>query len=168
MLLTQNALAVAFRLDRRTVARRLDRAGVQPVERRGNQARFDLHDAALALLEDELADRLAVAAEDANAITLAEARRRRAVAEAKLAELNAAQREGELIPGDAGEKIVVDLATATRQRLLAVPPKTALEHAAGGDSPAVHKDISERAIREALEELSAAGDEAQRRLEADE
>lgn len=168
MLLTTNALSAAFRLDRRTVARRLDRAGVQPVERRGREARFDLRGAAMALLEDELADRLAAGAEDASLITLAEARRRRAVAEAKLAELNAAQREGELVPGANAERIVVNLATATRQMMLAIPTATALEHAQAGDNPALHRDISAAAIRRALEELAAAGDEAQRRLEESE
>jgi len=80
-------------------------------------------------------------------------------------ELKNAQERGELIPGADGEKIVVDLATATRQRMLAIPPKTALLHAAAGDNPARHKEITEEAIVEALEELTDAGDEAQRRRE---
>jgi len=91
--------------------------------------------------------------------------RRKRAAEARLRELEVAEREGELIPGADGERIVVGLATAARQRMLAIPDKTALQHAAAGDSPKAHRDISASAIHEALEELAAAGDAAERRLE---
>jgi len=73
---------------------------------------------------------------------------------------------GELVPardfGGALEHLVV----TTRQRLLAIPNRTALEHAQAGDSAAAHQGITEAALREALEELADAGDAAQKRLKA--
>jgi phage terminase Nu1 subunit (DNA packaging protein) len=86
---------------------------------------------------------------------LEEARRRKIAAEARLAELELAERAAELLRAEDVAAAWVATAAAVRTRILAVPSATAQELAASGD-PAECHDILESALRDALSELAAA------------
>jgi len=99
-------------------------------------------------------------------VSEAEARRRKRVAEARLAELRTAREEGSLVPGDDLQRTLVHLAMATRSRILAVPSKLA-QALAAAESPAEAHKIVEEGLTEALEELADEGERAAERLESD-
>ena len=97
------------------------------------------------------------ALEDRSDVDLAEARRRKAVADAELVELDLAERRGELLPVADSEAALIALASGVQRRLLAVPSKVApLAHAAQSTQEA--EALIRDAIYEALQDLADAGD----------
>jgi len=113
----------------------------------GKAWKFDLPDV-LAWREDQLSAR--VQSED-----LAEARRRRATAEASLAELQLAREQGTLVAADEVQHFWGTMVATMRARLLAIPTKCAAQAAAS--TPAGACETISAAINEALTELADNG-----------
>lgn len=88
-----------------------------------------------------------------NDISHAEAKRREAVARAKLAELDAAQRAAEMLPAAAVQESWSRILSDCRQRLLSVPSRLASEIADGAGRAEVAL-VAERLLHEALNELA--------------
>lgn len=136
-----SALATEFGLDRRAVARRID--GINPAgEIQGNPA-WHLADVAPAL---------AGITAQGDEVSFDEARRRRAVAEAVLAEMEVERAAGRLLKREDVDAAVIGAFARVRARLLAVPGKAA-PLVAGNDAAAA-SEIIRRAIHDALRELS--------------
>ena len=137
-----SALSVEFGIDRRTVAKRL--AGIAPVKKDGRSQSWLLADVAPALL--------GVAGGEGDETGFDEARRRKAVAEARLAEFAADLQAGRVLPRDDVDAAVVAAFARVRTRLLSVPTKCApLVH---GKSSAEAAETIRLAIWGALGELS--------------
>lgn len=97
-------------------------------------------------------------------IPMAEAKRRTQVARMRVAEVEADLAAGRAFPTDQVDKVLATLVLGTRDRLLAVPTKTAHEHV-GVTTPGEHHDIADKAIRGALQDLAKAGREMLAHLE---
>lgn len=156
---TVNRLAEAFHLDRRTVRRRLARAGVEPAERRGQRALYPLREAAAALLEPELLARLPSGGEgegDAPPVTEAEAKRRERIARARIAELECAKAEGRAGSWEAFERVSAAIAIEVRQAVTRnLPMQLAMELAKTlGADPRRVRAIAEPLCIETLITLS--------------
>lgn len=82
-----------------------------------------------------------------------EARTRKVNAEAEIAELQLAKARGELALVDDVITAWVDVLTATKAKLIAIPTKTATILASENDPTIIKKELEEQ-IREALFELS--------------
>ncbi len=80
---------------------------------------------------------------------------------AKLAQLQVAERKGELVPALEVEETLVALASSTASRLLGIASKCAQELAAI-DTPSGCQAVVEAAIVDALTDLTSASDEAAR------
>lgn len=90
---------------------------------------------------------------DAGAIDIEEAKRRKIVAEAGIAETELAQTQGTLIPANEVEKAWSDLVANCRAKLLSLPAKVGPEVFAA-DSLVEVKVLLKKHINEALHELS--------------
>lgn len=141
---TINRLATEFAIDRRTVARRLAR--LQPVGTtpQGTPA-YVLQDAAPLLTQDAVAG---------GRLDLEEARRRKLIAEARLAELELARQSREVVDVATVEALVEEHYATVRQRLRAIPARLAGQLAV--PEPAAARHVLQQAIEEALAELEAA------------
>ena len=93
------------------------------------------------------------AAGDGEPMSRSEALRRKAVALARLAEIDLALREGSVAPVAPLEFMLIELFSSIQQRLLAVPTRAALE-AAVETEPAVVEEIIRRHQYEALEAIA--------------
>jgi phage terminase Nu1 subunit (DNA packaging protein) len=87
--------------------------------------------------------------------TLDEARRRKTQAEAELAEIELAEKRGQVVQIGEAAKLVAEEYTAVRSRLLAIPNKLAPQIAVESDRAACHALLS-GVINEALNELVGA------------
>ena len=137
-----NALATELGLDRRTVGKRLALTTPHSMAADGSP-RWRLNDAVQALFDIKSRQQH---------VDLNEARRRKASAEAQLAELELARQQGQVV---AVEDVGVELErcySAVRARLMAIPPK--LAPLLCPDDPATAQGMIETAVVEALAELS--------------
>ncbi len=135
-----SALAVEFGIDRRTVAKRVE--GIAPAgEERGSPV-WRLADVAAAVMGVIEADETG----------LDGAKRRRAVAEARLAEFAADREAGRVLPREDVDAAVVGAFARVRTRLLAIPSKAA--PLVAGQTTAEASETIRQAIYEALRELS--------------
>ncbi len=126
-----------------TVRKRLDAKGVAPARRDGRTIYYHPPTALPVILK--AGDGLNPAAEKA----------RLDATKADLAELDLAERRGELISASEAEAAIVVILTAVRTKLLALPAARAQEWAASSE-PAECEEIAAEAVREALEALSEA------------
>jgi len=140
---TVSALAVEFKMDRRTVAARL--AGVKPAESKGNSKRYRMEDAAKALL-----GKIPTAE---GVLSYDEARARKVAAEAELAEIELQKERGDVLPVEVVNAINDEIYGNFRSRMLAVPAKAAPDIFAAGDVKEA-KAFLRRHINDALQELS--------------
>src|SRR5262245_56193877 len=85
-------------------------------------------------------------------------------AKADLAELELAERRGELVPAVDQDAALIALATAVQARILAVPAKTATQLAAD-TTPDGCEAIQRRALYAALHDLAEAGRHAAEKLD---
>lgn len=124
-----------------------------PCERRGNNVYFNTS-VVTQWLEAQSAERATVSAAPSG--TLDEARVRKTNADAALAELQLQRERGEVVDIEEVSRTVGEEYAAVRAKLLAIPtklaPRIALE-----DSEAACRDLIEREITEALNELIADG-----------
>jgi phage terminase Nu1 subunit (DNA packaging protein) len=104
-------------------------------------------------------ERLTETAATAGDCDLNEAKRRRAVAEAELAEIDLAERRRDLLPRSDVDAAVIGAFARVRARLLAVPTKVAAE-AAATTEPATVERLLDSAVHEALAELASTDVEA--------
>jgi len=141
----------------RYVKRRLAEAGVEPVGEDGRSRLYPAPEALFAVLGSGA---------DGSRLDPRQERARLDRLRSDWQALKNARERGELVPGSDLDEAMEYLVVMTRQRLLAIPNRTALEHAQAGDSPAAHQDITAGAVREALEDLSDAAGEARKRLKA--
>jgi len=140
---TVSALAVEFKMDRRTVAARL--AGIKPVETKGKTRKYRLDEAAKALL-----GKIPTAE---GIISYDEARARKIAAEAEMAEIELQKERGEVLSLDVVNAINDEIYGNFRSRMLAVPAKAAPDIFAAADVKEA-KAVLRRHINAALEELS--------------
>lgn len=131
-----SALATLLRLDRRTITRVVE--GLEPAGTRRGHPTFALSDVLRVLLAGRESDR--------GDVTLAEARRRRAAAEARIAEIELARMEGEMVPIDDTVRVVGEAASLMRSKILQIPIRVALDDA-------VLRERLTAACHEALQEL---------------
>lgn len=137
-----SALAVEFGMDRRAVARRID--GIPPAGKLRKADAWHLEDVAALLVE--------LPAADADGLTIEEAKRRRAVAEAQLAEMQVAREAGRLVEVAAVDEVMIATFSRVRARLLAVPSR--VSPLLVGCTPAEAHEVVRKAIWAALQELS--------------
>jgi len=141
-----SGLATELGLDRRTVAKRLAHAPPHSLAPDGSP-RWRLNDALRALFDVEDGRR--------TRIDIDEARQRKTAAEARLAELELARQEGEVVAvEDVGIEVERRYA-AVRARLMALPPK--LAPMLCPEEPTLAQAMIEAAVIEALAELSEGG-----------
>lgn len=141
----------------RTTAQVLRRAGL-PILREGTDGKLqiDLKVALKWLREREQAEcEERLAAVRGNPETVA-ARTRKIVAEAKLAELNAAAREGDLVDVLSAEQRYARMVVAARERFLALAPILVQRALV---PPEREADVA-KLVHEALDELAARGEPA--------
>ncbi len=140
---TISALATSFKMDRRTVAARL--AGIKPAQTNGKSKRYNLDDAAKALL-----GKIPTAE---GIISYDEARARKIAAEAEMAEIELQKERGEVLPLDVINAVNDEIYGNFRSRMLAIPAKAAPDIFAAADAKEA-KAILRRHINAALQELS--------------
>ncbi len=109
-----NALATELRMDRRTVARRLAEAGVQPVSVRAGSPVYALRDAIAATLE-------LPASGGSGGLSLEAERARLAKEQADHQELKNAELRGELLGRDEVETTWARMVLAAKERLRSIP-----------------------------------------------
>lgn len=93
---------------------------------------------------------------ETQSLDIEEARRRKLAAEAALAELDVAKRRGEVIEIEEVARVIGDDYANVRAKLLSIPTKLAPQ-LLGVEETAEIKGLIERALTEALEELTADG-----------
>lgn len=139
-----SGLAVEFKLDRRTVAKRIE--AVPPAADGPKGAVYRLADVAPLLVERQAAES-----------TIEDAEKRKIMAEAELAEMKVGERRGVLIDVGTVSTELDRIFAAIRARLLGIPPKLAPILAPG--DPAGARLKLEAAVHEVLAELRATGEE---------
>lgn len=140
-----NGLATETKIDRRTVAKRLE--NVPPHRVAGKVKYWRGADAFPALY----------AGKTASADSQDEAERRKTNAEADIAEMKAAQMRGDLISVHAFGPVIERAIAASRARILAVPTK--LAPIVRPDDPDKARALLESAMNEVLAELRTALDD---------
>lgn len=145
---TQNTgqLAESSGLSHSGVSKKLATAGLQPIVVKGQTKYFDAPQAL----------RLLLAGED---LDPQRERARLDRVRAETAEHELARRRGEFIATAEAEKMLVALGSATSANLAILPGKLA-QSLAAETSPARCEALLDAALREALDELCAAADEA--------
>jgi phage terminase Nu1 subunit (DNA packaging protein) len=133
-----NGLSVEFKIDRRTVAKRIEE--VPPAKKDARGSYWRLADVAPLLVQTERAGGN-VAADDA----------RRAAAEADIAEMKAGAMRADLVSAEAMGKEIDRAVASVRARLLTVPTK--LAPVLRPDDPNFARRAIEAAMLEVLEEL---------------
>lgn len=123
-------------------------------DRPGKAYRFNLA-AVVAWRIERLTETAATAGGD---VDLAEAKRRRAVAEAELAELDLAERRGDLLARDDVDAAMTGAFARVRARMLALPSAVAAAAADEAEPGRVQALLAD-AVHEALAELSATSPE---------
>jgi phage terminase Nu1 subunit (DNA packaging protein) len=147
---SQDVLAQIFGVDRRTVSRWI-RAGL-PAGKKGRELSIDLAVAVQWVrTRDAESTEARIAAVRANP-DLEAVRARKLTAEARIAEANAAAREGELLSASEVRHRWTSRILAARERLLTLSP-VAVQ--AGLIQPAHEREL-QRLVNEALSELSTA------------
>jgi phage terminase Nu1 subunit (DNA packaging protein) len=137
-------LAWISRVAKETASKKLREAQLDPVAQDARATYYDPRDAIPILLG--VGDGLNPAAE----------RARLDRAKSELAELELERERGNVVPREDQQQALIALATAVASRLDGVPPKAAHEVASETD-PAICQEIIARCIREAREDLAAAG-----------
>lgn len=141
-----NALATELRMDRRTVAKRLADAGVQPSGRRAGSPVYALRDAIAAALE--------LPAPDGAGLSLEAERARLSKEQADHQALKNAQLRGELLERDEVETTWARMVLAAKERLRSIPATARVRIAGFTQKQAVTlRDL----IDEALSELADDG-----------
>lgn len=135
-----SALAVEFRMDRRTVASRI--ADIEPVSETGNAKLYRLADVAEALVG---------AGKPAD---FDDARARKMAADAVLAEIEVAKARRDVVDVNVMAEIVADEYGAVRAKILGMPDKLA-PVLATTESVEECRELLRLTIHEALEELSS-------------
>jgi hypothetical protein len=146
-----SALAVELDRDRRTIAAAC--ANLTPIGKDGRSVFYRLTDV-LAKLDP------AKAPADAD-----EARSRKLAAEAEIAEMQRDKMRGELVDISSVESVVAEEYAAVRSKLLALPGKLAPMVAIEADEIAC-RDLIERGVTEALDELARDAGEIAAGIEA--
>jgi hypothetical protein len=146
-----SALAVELERDRRTIAAAC--ANLTPIGKDGRSVFYRLTDV-LAKLDP------AKAPADAD-----EARSRKLAAEAEIAEMQRDKMRGELVDISSVESVVAEEYAAVRSKLLALPGKLAPMVAIEADEIAC-RDLIERGVTEALDELARDAGEIAAGIEA--
>jgi phage terminase Nu1 subunit (DNA packaging protein) len=147
-LLTVSQYAKQFGIEPRTMAKRLE--GLTPAYEkktgRGIVKKYYLSD----VITHMTADRPDVPTES---VTADEARRRKLVADAELAELELCKARDEVIPVSDIENVLIEVNGAVRAKLLALPAKTAALLVAETDVHVI-RQLLEAEIHQALDELA--------------
>jgi phage terminase Nu1 subunit (DNA packaging protein) len=133
-----NGLSVEFKLDRRTVAKRIE--SVPPAKSDGRTAMWRIADVAPLLVQSERSTG-----------NLADDEKRRAAAEADIAEMKAGAMKGDLVSAEEMGKEIDRAVASVRARLLAVPNK--LAPILRPDDPSFARRSLEAAMLEVLEEM---------------
>lgn len=135
---TVNALSVEFKIDRRTVAKRIE--SVPPAKKDAKSAYWRISDVAALLVQSERFSG-----------SQAEDEARKVAAEADIAEMKAGAMKGDLVSAEAMGVEIDRAVAAVRARLLTVPTK--LAPVLRPDDPAFARRLIESAMLEVLEEL---------------
>lgn len=138
-----SALSVELGMDRRTVAKKI--AAVKPAEEGSSGKLYRLADVLQAMATAAVADQRPADFEDAKT--------RKMTADAVLAEIEVAKVRGQVVDVDVMAKAVAGDYALVRARLLALPTKLTPLVVPMTD-PAEVRDTIERAVAEALEELT--------------
>ena len=138
-----SALAVELGMDRRTIAKRIAHVKAAGETAAGKQYR--LADVIRAMTDAAAADKAPADYEDAKT--------RKMTADAVLAEIEVAKARGEVVEIDTMAAAVSEQYATVRARLLALPSKMAPLVVTAKD-PTEARDMLERAVVEALEELT--------------
>jgi hypothetical protein len=146
-----SALAVELDRDRRTIAAAC--ADLTPIGKDGRSAFYRLTD----VLEKLSPAKAPVDADDA--------RTRKLAAEAEIAEMQRDKMRGELVDISSVESVVAEEYAAVRSKLLALPGKLAPMVAIEADEIAC-RDLIERGVTEALDELARDAGEIAAGIEA--
>jgi len=140
---TVSSLAVEFGLDRRTVALRLN--SIEPVQIKGRVKKYDLQDAAKAIIGQ-------VSTSD-GVVSYDEARARKMAAEAELSEIELQKERSEVLSIDVINTINNEVFGNFRAKLLTMPAKVAPDVFASSDVKEA-KTILRKSINNILDELS--------------
>ena len=150
--LNVSEIAEACGLAAGTVSLRLNTAGIAPAEVIGKRKLFDTPQALRLLLgNSELDPRAEKGRLDA--------------AKADLAELEVAERRGDLVPRAQLEETLVALCSGVAMRMQSIPSKAGPEVRIA-DSDVEAEELLRVYINQGLEDLVAAGDDVRRRVEA--
>ena len=156
--LTKGDLAAALDVSTQTIDQWLTR-GMPYVSKPGAGSRFYEFELA-AVLRWRLDYERAQQAAATDATDIDEAKRRKAVADATLAEMEVARKSGELVAVVDVDHAVTQAFARVRARMLALPSKVAAECAAI-DTPAECSEVIRQAVYDALTELSETEVEAE-------
>lgn len=146
----EQTLAELFGVDRRTVSRWI-KAGL-PAEKHGRAKLIDLSVAIRWVRERDAETAEARIAAVRSTPDLDVARARKVSAEARIAEANAAAREGELLPAAAVGERWTKRIIAARERFLSLAPVAVQS----GLVAAAHEQALQQLVHEGLQELSEA------------
>lgn len=140
---TVSSLAVEFELDRRTVAQRLN--NIQPVEIKGRVKKYDMQDAAKAIIGQVQTGE--------GILSYDEARARKMAAEAELSEIELQKERAEVLSVDVVNIINNEIYGNFRAKLLALPARAAPDVFSSSNVKEA-KAILRKNINGVLEELS--------------
>lgn len=140
---TVSSLAVEFGLDRRTVAQRLN--NIQPVEIKGRVKKYDMQDAAKAIIGQVQTGE--------GILSYDEARARKMAAEAELSEIELQKERAEVLSVDVVNIINNEIYGNFRAKLLALPARAAPDVFSSSNVKEA-KAILRKNINGVLEELS--------------
>lgn len=146
---TINGLSVEFRIDRRTVAKRME--PVRPVRVEGVAKYYAMVDAAPALVDP--ARRGPRAFEGGNVLNLEAERARLAKEQADKTAMENGRLRGDLLPADQVTRAVTGAFARVRARMLSLPTKAA-PRAVGKESLAEVQALLAGYVEEALAELA--------------
>lgn len=141
---TVNAIAVETGMDRRTIAARFSK--VSPIRSEGKSKFYSLSQVLSTLAADFVNPDTD---DDYN-----EAKRRRELANAKLAELDLREREGQLVKVDDVRVAWAQIGVNVKQKIMAMPTKAA-PLLLGAQSLPFVKDVLDTLIAESLDEIAA-------------
>jgi phage terminase Nu1 subunit (DNA packaging protein) len=157
MIVNGKALAEMYGVDRRTVTNWVNSDPPCPSFVEGRERKFDT--AAVAKWHTDRAVATAVAElERRRPADLEEARRRKLVAEAVLAEIAVREKEGELVPADVHQDVVGQMAERLRAVCINAPSNYALMLERVGVDPATAQQVLEQIAEDLTRALRGAAD----------
>ncbi len=139
---TISGLSVELGRDRVKLGKVL--AGVEPDQKKGER---DLY--LMKTVVDKLVDGEAIAAKTARDT----ADHKIKDVKSKLLEMDLMEKQGKLVPIEEAKAVVMDVMSAVRSRFLAIPTRLA-KRMAGVQDPRKAKGLMDRAVHNALEEIS--------------